>query len=764
LDNQSTPKWNRLLRIPPASGSLNLLLKKDRRGESTETATFQFNCTGVTVPPTAGAVYVNVAIPSFIVDSTISLGGGTYTVNAHSFGAPAGATGSLVKTSGTGDATLTFNSWFEQPLGALIWQPLEDSGRYWAKHWFASYPGTLITSCCARLLRSTFSELYPRSDLVPAGTGSGEVVNRDTGAQSQSPTTTIAANAGSGRVESGSGWVTYSGEGQLPFTRYVAAASGSNTVTYTITGVSRLVWRFFQAVNGAKAGIVITESGVEISAAQYLVGPQTGSRYINQTYLLSVFDNTRFGFAPLAKGLDHTKTYVVTITWLSGLGARIYDSGLLGYYDATNDRDGYPFNVTGVTGLWDNYTGFTNSEACLFSGSRTVYETVDCTRIDWNYVKRANGCFAGVKIYDSTGTEIDPSYYRNLTLHVNGDRYIDFYRASSQANTTTIAEGLPVGVYWVHFWAIPDRSVAFVESSQVSYAGSQWCIADRGITTLNTTQGGIPGTDTFLNSIKQFIGNGSDQTDAAGNFTFAGQVRDSGDPSLNSISQAGFTSGSHGCETYPSAIAVSVDGVPISWAAAANGTEWLGTNIQIEFTTQIGTQNNPTSYWANCSYKFVFTRFGVQVDFVITTIRDIYRGTWYTGMNLTPNAAALNGTLLGTGFTKLYVEPNVVFNIAPGAGIPVTSTRPNRGTCLFTSDGYAVVVEQENAGDIWRNWSSGIVASSYAERSTTGKAYATVFYDTTAGTTGTLLASGYTNNWKQNIRMMVDSVISSLLS
>lgn len=764
LEPQATPKWERLRNIPVASSSLDLVLKKSRRGESTEPATFQFHCIGVTTPPTAGAVYVNVAIPSFIVISTESLGGGAYTVNAYTAGAPAGASGSLVKSSGTGDATLTFDSWFEQPLGALIWQPIESSGRFWVRHWFASYTGSIITSNCARFLRSTFSELYPRADLIPAGTGSGEVANRDTGAQSQSPTVTIAADAGSGRAEGGAGWTTYSSGGQAPVTRYVVSASGSNTVTYTITGVSRLAWRFFQAVNGAKAGIVITESGVEISAAQYLVGPQSGGRYVNQTYLLSLFSDTRFGFAPLAKGLDHTKTYVVTITWQSGLGARIYDSGLLGYYDATNDRDGYPFNVSGYSGLWDNYTGFSNSAASLYPGSRNVYHTAACTRIDWNYVKRSNACFAGIRIYDSSGTEIDSSKYRNLTVHANGDRYIDLYRVSSQANTTTIADELPAGQYWVHIWALPDKSVAYTESSQVSYAGSQWSIADRGITTLNSSLGGIPGTDVFLDSVKQFVGGGSDPTDGTGNLTFAGQVRDSGDAVLNSLSQAGFVSGSHGCETYPSGIVVSVDGVPVSWSAAADGTTWLGKSIQIEFTTQVGTQANPTAHWATCAYKFVFTRFGVQVEFTITTTRDIYRGTFYSGMNIAPNSAASNGTLLGTGFTKVYLEPNVTTAVAPsGGGTSVTSTRPHRAACHFSPEGHVILTEHLNPGEIWSEWTPGATATLTAERSTTSKTYAVVKFDSTAGGNGSLLPSGYTHTWKQRIRMMFDSVIPSVL-
>lgn len=762
----ATGKWDRLLRTTLPPDSVDLVLKKQRRGESTEPSIFDFVCTSVTVPPTVGAVYVNVAIPSFIIVSSTLVSGSTYTVRATSVGAPSAATGSLVKSSGTGDATLTFTSYSEpQPLACTIWAPIDDSGRYWARTRVGSFNGATEIQSCARILRSTWSELYHRIDQIPANTGSGETVNKDSGAQAQSSSQIIEANAGSGRSESGSGWATFTGGAQVPVTRYVVAASGSNSVAYTITGVSRIHWRFYNTSNAGKITVTVTESGVEVSSAQYLVGPQSGSRYINQQYIVSAFDSTRFGHAPLAKGLDPTKTYVATMTWASGLGARIYDSGLIGFVDSTNDRDGFPYNQTGVFGLWDRYASYDNVQASLYAGSRTVYQTADCTQINWNLVRRVNGCFAGVKIYDSTGAEIDTAKYRNLTVHANGDRYIDQYAASTARATVMIADELPAGQYYVHLWALPDRSVAFTETLGGAWASTQWAIYDAGLSTYNKNTAGVPGTDAFIDSVEQFIGGGSDPGDEAGNLSFAGQVRDSGDPSINSISQSAYVSGVHGCETYPSGLAVSVDGTPVSWAAAAEGSQWLGKEIVISFTTQLGTQQNPSTFWANCSYEYRFSRNGIKSTFSITTTREIYRGLFYAGMMIAPNSTATNGTDLGSGFESLYLEPNITETVTSSAGgTSSATTRTHRGACFYTDEGHAVLIEQENPGEIWSEYTGAENATLVAERLRSSKTYAVVKNDSTGGAAGTALAPGYAKTWVSNLRMIYEPGIAAILS
>jgi hypothetical protein len=756
-DVHPSGKWDRLQRIPFGPESSGIVIKKSRRGEATELALFYFTVTPPAVAPTAGAVYTHNGV-SFVV---VSYAAGV--LKATSLGGPL-TSGTLTKSSGTGSATITFTSFTEpNPIKALIWQPLEQTGRFWARHWFGSNPGGTDYSCCARILRTTFSELYPRVNSTPPNTGVGQVVNRDTGAQAQVASVIIEANAASGRVESGSGWANYSSGSQVPVTRYVLTASASNSVTYTITGVSRIHWRFFQASNGGKIAVSITTGGSPISASQYLVGPQTGSRQVAQWYLSSAFNATRFGHAPLAKGLNPASTYAVTLTWSSGYGGRIYDSGLIGFVDATNDRDGFPYNQVGVFGLWDRYTSFTNMQACLFGGSRAVYLTSACTRIDWNFGRRTGACFAGIKIYNSSGTEISSGSYRNTTVHANGDRYIDTYGASTSQASLTIAEGLPSGTYYVHIWALPDRSVAFTETASGSYLGSQWAIYDGGLSTYNTDVGGTPGTDAFIDSIKQFCGGGSDPVDAAGNFVFAGQVRDTGDAVFNSLSEVGYVSATHGAETYPESISILIDGVSVDWASQPDGTQWLADEILISFGTRIGTQANPTSYWANAIYSYAFNRFGVTTSFSLQTTRQVQRGFWFLNMNIAPNATATNGTLLGSGFSKLYIEPNVTLETASsGSGTSNYSTRPHRGTAFLTPEGHCVAIEHMNEGEIWSQWSSGENATLNTERLRTSKTYAVAFNDPTSGGNGVTLNSGFEISGKQVMRLFFDQSTSSV--
>lgn len=753
-----SPAWSRLSRIPVAPAGTKLVLRKSRRAESTELALFYFTVTPPSVAPTAGAIYTHNSV-SFVV---VSYSAGV--LKATSLGGPL-ASGTLTKSSGTGDATITFSAFTEpNPIKAQIWQPMEATGRYWVRHWFGSNAGATDTSCCARILRTTFSELYPRTNQIPPNTGSGQVVNRDTGAQAQASSVIIEANAGSGRSEAGSGWANYSAGAQVPVTRYVPTASASNSVTYTITGVSRIHWRFFQASNGGKITVNITQGGTEISAAQYLVGPQTGSRQVAQWYLSSAFNSTRFGHAPLAKGLNSSLTYVVTLTWASGYGARIYDSGLIGFVDATNDRDGYPYNQVGVFGLWDRYTSFANMQAGLFGGCRAVYLTSNCTRIDWNFGRRTGACYAGIRIYNSSGTEISSGSYRNTTVHANGDRYIDTYGSSTSQALLTIAEGLTSGAYYVHIWALPDRSVAFTETASGSYLGSQWAVYDGGLSVYNADVGGTPGTDAFIDSIKQYGGGGSDPVDAAGNFIFAGQVRDTGDAVLNSLTEVGYVSATHGAETYPSTLTVTVDGAPITWSTQADGTQWLADEIVIGFTTQLGTQANPASYWADCTYQYRFNRFGLTTTWSITTTRTLNRGVWFVNMNITPNATATNGTLLGTGFNELYIEPNVLLSATSSAGGTSNySTRPHRGTVYFTPEGYAVSVEHINNGDIWGQWNGTDNATLNTERLRTSKTYAVVFNDPTTGGNGVSLASGFALTAKFLNRWYFDSAIPTFI-
>lgn len=66
-----------------------------------------FNVTGVTVTPTYGAIYTNSGANFLVISTSITAGAGT--VTCYSTGQPS-TSGVLTKTSGTGDATVTFSS------------------------------------------------------------------------------------------------------------------------------------------------------------------------------------------------------------------------------------------------------------------------------------------------------------------------------------------------------------------------------------------------------------------------------------------------------------------------------------------------------------------------------------------------------------------------------------------------------------------------------------------------------------------------------
>ena len=67
-----------------------------------------FTVSGVTVTPTAGATYTNNGVTFTVISASITAGAGT--VTARGLGVP-GTSGTLIKTAGTGDATIAFSAY-----------------------------------------------------------------------------------------------------------------------------------------------------------------------------------------------------------------------------------------------------------------------------------------------------------------------------------------------------------------------------------------------------------------------------------------------------------------------------------------------------------------------------------------------------------------------------------------------------------------------------------------------------------------------------
>ena len=444
-------------------------------------------------------------------------------------------------------------------------------------------------------------------------------------------------------------------------------------------------------------------------------------------------------------------------------GDRIYDIGLLGYADP-KDRGGYRYDATGYTGLWDNYESFSGYAASLYAGSRAVHKTTPCTPVDWRYIQRLNGGTAGLRIYDSGGTEIEAKYYGNLDVDANGNHRVDTYSIHTAEKLVTLADGLPEGVYYVHVFSLPASTSDFAEIGGGSYLSSKWVVFDGGVVAHNTAKGGIVGTDEFVDTVQQFIGGGSDPLDGTGNLVFAAQARDDDDPNFPSLPEVGYVSSTHGAESPPENVAVRVDGKEIPWSDAETGTQWTGSVIELRFDTHIGTQLNPSRYWADASYRLVFTRWGVDTYFGIRTTRTINRGMMFMNQNIAPNGTARNGTLLGTGFQRLSIDPGRDLAIeSKPSGFASYLLPRHDGTVFHSAEGFAVAVSHIDPDEVWSEQDTREPATLVTERTRTAKTYAIVHYDTSIGGVGTPLPAGWTHQAHLRLRLFDDARVAQIL-
>jgi hypothetical protein len=584
----------------------------------------------------------------------------------------------------------------------------------------------------ARILRATLAQVYAQAETTIVST------YFSTRPQIVTPTTTYEGDtATSQRAESGT-WNAYSSGAQAPKTRYSSVTSSK--VTYTVTGATNILWRFFcNSSNAGVANVVIKQAGVEIATNQYLAGLSGGNRVVNQKYISSSFNNTNFGYAPLAQLLNPALTYTVEITHASG--TRMYDSGLQFYSDST--YDGYPTRAPAYdwTGTWDTYSfaGGNTYAASLFAGSRAVLTCANTTRVLLKYCKRPNGAYMGVKIFNSSGAEIDTSKYQNVSTHANGFRYIDTYAATPAEATVQVADGLPKDTYYIHVWSLGERSTAFTETTTGGSLSSQWAIYIYSAVGYDTTTGAnVTDQSMYQRSDLQLQGGGSDPTDVAGNMIFAGQFRDSSDGNFTTdVANAMFVTGTHGAEGLPTNLVVTMDGVEQDWAGAANNSQWLNVlDLTVEFDTLVYTQTNPTTNAiGTLHYKYVFTPGKVIVTYTFTTTRNIYYGTVYAGLFNVPNGNAvgtvklddgLNKLKTGADFTTLNAYDNAIANLANYSG---TACFVN-GTTAWS---YQIVGGADTS-----------IVNSVTSRTRTNKVYFKQRADTSGNTTGTLVTSGFT--------------------
>lgn len=628
------------------------------------------------------------------------------------------------------------------PFNARVYVPLDANGGYAKYHAECAVGSDPFNAQAgsARILRATLAQVYASANVVNNSS------NLTAGAQQQTPSLTKEIDAGTGRTETGT-WNVFTTGVQSPKTRYSSVTT--STVAYTVTGVTTILWRFYcNAANGGTATITITESGAGIPAANWLAGLSGGNRVANQKYMSSTISDTNIAYAPLAFNLNPAKTYVVTITHASG--TRMYDSGLLCYNQST--FDGYPSAGQDTVGTWDQYAfsgGFTYG-ACLFAGSRKVITLTNTSRIALQIVRRPNGAYMGVKVFDSGGNEINTALYQNLTVHANGYRYIDEYAATPAEATVQIADGLTKGTYYVHVWSLGDRSTAFTETTAGTYLSSQWAVFINSATGYDTSTGvAVTASSQFQRSDLQILGNGSDPLDAMGNEMWAGQFLDTGDGNISADAQAMYVTQTHGAESTPTNLVVKMDGVTIDWAGAANLTEWTGVGtLQIDFDTAVYTQKHPTTnQLATMHYTYVFSKGKVTLSYTFTTIRSAFYGYVYGALFLVPNTNANALVKLDGGIDKVVLDVDGLYTLSAHDG-SIISSASNNNAATFVNNTTAVTYRP--SGNLN---SSPAIANGLNSRVNVNKVYWYYHSDTTGQTTGSAVGSGFTMSGSHTIRM-----------
>jgi hypothetical protein len=566
-------------------------------------------------------------------------------------------------------------------VSAVIWTPLDALGQAYAKLWFAPNPGVVTNTGAPRLVRATLSYLFARESVAPAPP------NLDSGVEALLPDATIPVAGSSARTETSGDWVDYPQPAGAAMVRYSTGPGA--VVTYTVQGATRIDWRSF--ANPTVAGRVqvdVSGPGGTIDESQWQVGKTDGQRLVNLRYTTTA-NGARYALVPIARGLDRFATYTVTLTQYDG--PRLFDGGLR-IHAGSEETGGYPVDREGRYGAWDAYPAFPGIAAALWPGSRVVYRTRDCTSISWRTLRRANAGRARVTIYDANGLEVAPECYPLPVDPATGAHVFDGNGATAPVSVV-IGTNLPPGNFFVHLSSADTTSATAAETAGGSYLSSRWALYDGGLDTVDVRRRGVPGIDTMIDTPQQFFGGGSDPLDGGGNLGMAMQVRDEDDPSFLSIVETGFVSNVHGAESAADSVVVERDGVALDWNALPDGSEFTAGRIDFRFRTRVGTRIHPDRWWARADYRYGFSSAGMEAGYSLVATRPVRVGAVYGNMLTAPNPTASNGTLLGSGFRRILVEPGAVYDVRDKGVEGQLLAGACLGAVFFSDEGYGTLEE-----------------------------------------------------------------------
>jgi hypothetical protein len=426
---------------------------------------------------------------------------------------------------------------------------------------------------------------------------------------------------------------TWTGPGTvLTTTDVIYSSTIGDTITFTITGVERIVLRSLWAGNGGIGLVTITESAVEIPEANYLL---PSDHLVN---LISTATGNTTMHHPLASGLTSGSTYTVEIKVDASnpVGNRVYTAGLLGYADIV-------YSSVGINGLvLDAALGDQTNSASFTSGTTAVYQLDLATKVDWSYVETNVASVVNFTVYDSVGAEI--SVYENQTL--------DAYAVGSTARKVTVAKDLPIGTYYLH-----------VENGKTKNASSTaYRYYDFGAVGYDQNTPGVIDVDPFDdNDVPQNVqdpnndtGGGSDYLlIGTGNLELAISVRKTTD----AVGSEEFVGGIHGLETTPVPVFYA-DGIAIDYAGAAQYDTFTANEFTIDFTTTLQFPVDSSSF-CTAVYTLTLDDAGYSVYTKKTTLADAYIHHDYSIMMNCPSTDTNNqGGQVGGGFKYVSADIN----------------------------------------------------------------------------------------------------------
>ncbi|MER8786894.1 hypothetical protein NKH71_03335 [Mesorhizobium sp. M0983] len=505
-------------------------------------------------------------------------------------------------------------------------------------------------------------------------------------------------------------------------------------VTYTVTGVSRIVFRGAITSNGGIESVLITDNstGFEIPAGDYLL-PST--KLINWAGQSS-------GLAHIpGANVDPAKTYTVkkTVHASNPAGFRMYQGGLLGYAPIAFDAVGVHgiVDVTSIAGV--------NAVRSYPSGTVRVERFDNATRIDWQYVTTNASGIAVFKVYNSLGVEIG-AYDATQK---------DTYSTSTVLARMKVASGLPKGTYYLHVTSKTTKNAA----------STDYRLYDFGGFAVDETQVGNPATDEFdildmslsPTSVAQF---GNSLGTGTGNLELAIQLRKSTD----ALGLQEFVGGTHGHESAPTGFTVKVDGVVINYAAATQFQRWSGSIIEITMQSNLLAPSDG-SVVANVAWTQTFFGSYYVPSEVITTTAPVKVHVDYGTMLHVPNALA--GTQgIGGGYNKVAFDGVGDISGLPGSNLVTPIPGHQRGVCFYNSD-YAAMAYPLNEPDwtgffpgasfqttrsLWQSWDRNDLSAKVYQRMYGGDE-----------TNGVLVPAGTTWSRRKVIRVMKHPDMPALL-